>query len=193
MVLCDLIRHNKQDQVVSTFRRRDLLPVNGDIFKWVLQEPSLAPSSVLMHRRVLEEIGGFNEGLRTAEDLDYHLRIAARFRIGIVEQALVRTLVGNGGLSSLPQTYEDHLQVVQNAVDRCDQQISERDKRRALALANARCARGMILSGRTTLAWKYFREAWRLEPSLLQRFKLLRLATLLARREVAKYRTNQRA
>ena len=193
MVLCDLIRHNKQDQVVSTFRRRDLLPVNGDIFKWVLQEPSLAPSSVLMHRRVLEEIGGFNEGLRTAEDLDYHLRIAARFRIGIVEQALVRTLVGNGGLSSLPQTYEDHLQVVQNAVDRCDQQISERDKRRALALANARCARGMILSGRTTLAWKYFREAWRLEPSLLQRFKLLRLATLLARREVAKYRTNRRA
>ncbi len=70
MVLCDVIRHNKQDQVVSTFRRRDLLPVNGDIFKWVLQEPSLAPSSVLMHRRVLEEIGGFNEGLRTAEDLD---------------------------------------------------------------------------------------------------------------------------
>ena len=188
MLLCDVIRDDAQGNEKEIFRRRTLLPEDGFILSAVLLEPSLAPSCVMMRRHVFEEIGGFDEQLQTAEDLDYHLRIAARYKIGVLEQPLVCTTMGGTGLSSSRNTYDDQLQVVKNAVERTRDQTSDAERRRALSRAFARSARGMLLLGRHASAWTHFLQAWKLEPQVAPRFRLLNLLLLQARVLLARWR-----
>lgn len=55
------------------------------------------PSSILMRRAVIEEVGPFDENLSTAADLDLFIRVAARYKIGRVDQVTwrYRKHVGN--------------------------------------------------------------------------------------------------
>ena len=48
----------------------------------------------MFRREVYADIGGFDESLATAEDLDFHLRIARRWQIGVIEEALARAIRG---------------------------------------------------------------------------------------------------
>jgi GT2 family glycosyltransferase len=43
---------------------------------YVLRNPALAPASAMFRREVFQATGGFDARLRTAEDLDFHLRVA---------------------------------------------------------------------------------------------------------------------
>ncbi len=73
MVLCDVVRRFP-DGSTELFRRRTMLPADGDIFGDVLFEPTLVPASVMLRRDVARQVGGFDEQLPTAEDLDFHLK-----------------------------------------------------------------------------------------------------------------------
>ncbi|QTN24587.1 glycosyltransferase family 2 protein [Rhizobacter sp. AJA081-3] len=185
MALCDVVRMDAEHRDVELFRRRELLPEDGMILKWVLVQPALVPASVMMRREVFETVGGFDETLATGEDLDFHLRVAARWPIGIVEQPLVRAMRGHDGLSSLARTYDDYVRVIERAVALAAGSVSEVDRHRALARAYARNARGMVYLRRWQAAWELARKAWRLEPEAAARRELLGLMPLAARRVVA--------
>jgi glycosyltransferase involved in cell wall biosynthesis len=181
MVLCDVVRMDAEHRDIEIFRRRELLPEDGDIFKWVLLEPALVPASVMLRRSAYEAVGGFDESLPTAEDLDFHLRVAAQCRIGVVEEPLVRAMRGHDGLSSLERTYDDYVRVVEAAVAASVGRVSQPDRDRALARVYARNARGMTLTGRRAEAWVLARKAWTLEPDAAARWKLLTLVPLVLR------------
>jgi glycosyltransferase involved in cell wall biosynthesis len=53
------------------------------------ENPFIHPT-VMMRRRVLEETGGYDEGLRRAQDFDLWLRTYQRFRFGNVQEPLLR-------------------------------------------------------------------------------------------------------
>jgi glycosyltransferase involved in cell wall biosynthesis len=182
MVLCDVMRTNGAGDPVERFRRREQLPVDGDVLRWVLLNPALAPASAMMRREVYESVGGFDESLPTGEDLDFHLRVAASWPIGVVEEELVRAMRGHDGLSSLARTYDDYVRVIERAAAQAVGHIPQIDIDRALARAYARNARGMVLMHRWTEAWRLARLAWRHEPDAQERMALLRLAPLAARR-----------
>jgi glycosyltransferase involved in cell wall biosynthesis len=55
-------------------------------------------SSIMMPRRVAEEIGGFDVRMRVSEDWDFCYRIAARHRIAFVPEVLVRCARHTAGL-----------------------------------------------------------------------------------------------
>lgn len=188
MVLCDVVRMDAEHRDIETFRRRDLLPEDGEILKWVLLEPALVPASALLRRSALEAVGGFDESLPTAEDLDFHLRVAAQCKIGVVEESLVRAMRGHDGLSSLERTYDDYVRVVEAAVARSTDRVSQFDRDRALARVYARNARGLTLMGRRPEAWALARKAWTLESDAAARFKLLALIPLFLRHAVASRR-----
>ncbi len=188
MVLCDVMRMDADHRDFELFRRRDLLPEDGHILKWVLLEPALAPASAMMRRSVYESVGGFDESLPTAEDLDYHLRVAARWKIGIVEQTLVRAMRGHDGLSSLERTCDDYVRVIEAAVASSMGQVTQVDQHRALARAYARNARGMVLTRRWDEAWTLARKAWSLEPDAARRRQLFGLVPLALRRVIASRR-----
>lgn len=66
----------------------------GDIFQRCLPLCVISPSSVLIHRRVIEAVGAFDEGLPACEDYDLWLRVCARYPVLFVAEPLI---VKHGG------------------------------------------------------------------------------------------------
>lgn len=62
---------------------------DGWIFKQCLQFCVVSPSSVVMHRSLLDEVGLFDETLPACEDYDLWLRVAAKYPFGYVDDKLV--------------------------------------------------------------------------------------------------------
>lgn len=184
MVLCDVERVDGQHVLIDIFRRRDTIKEDGWVLRWIIHNPALAPASALMRREVVADVGGFDETLRTAEDIDFHLRIAHRWKIGVVELPLVRAMRGHDGLSAEASTYDDYVRVVERAVENAKGMVDEVELRRALSATYARNARGMVIRKRWRDGWRLATQAWRLTPDPAQRSELLRLAPFALRHAV---------
>lgn len=65
------------------------LKQGGDIFAISLERCMISPSAVMIHRRLFEEMGGFDETLPVCEDYDLWLRITARYKVGFIKETLV--------------------------------------------------------------------------------------------------------
>jgi len=61
----------------------------GDIFLASLKRCMVSPSAVMLHRRLFEALGGFDETLPAGEDYDLWLRTAWRAPVGLVPEPLV--------------------------------------------------------------------------------------------------------
>ncbi len=159
MVLCNVMRMNPDGSMIDVFDRRRQIPEDGPALRWVLRDPALAPLSVLMRREVYEDVGGFDESLRTAEDLEFHLRVAARWQIGVVAQPLARALRGHDGLSSLASTEDDYIRVMERAAEAARGRVPEDERRLALATAYVKNAESCVWRGRYRDAWGLARKA----------------------------------
>ncbi|HOX72158.1 MAG TPA: glycosyltransferase [Dokdonella sp.] len=159
MVLCDVERVDGEGRMIDRFRRRDVIREDGWVLSMVLQDPALAPVSAMFRREVFADIGGFDENLATAEDLDFHLRVASRWRIGVVEEILARAVRGQDGLSALARTYDDYTKVIERAVSSAEGRVPRADAQRALAAAYLRNARGAVFENRFADAMRWIRKA----------------------------------
>ena len=63
--------------------------VAGRIFLPSLARCMISPSAVMVHRRLLQDHGGFDETLPAAEDYDLWLRLTWRYEVGLVDEPLV--------------------------------------------------------------------------------------------------------
>ncbi|MDR2946108.1 MAG: glycosyltransferase family 2 protein [Candidatus Adiutrix sp.] len=61
----------------------------GDIFIDSVSLCLISPSAVMLRRRLLDEVGNFDETLRAAEDYDLWLRVLARYPAGLIDRELV--------------------------------------------------------------------------------------------------------
>lgn len=184
MVVCDVQRVDRDGAPIDVFHRREVIREDGQVLGYIIHNPALAPASAILRREVFEDVGGFDESLRTAEDIDFHLRIAQRWPIGVVEQPLVRAMRGHDGLSAESSTYDDYVRVVEAAVARARGQVEGRELDQALASTYARNARGMIIRGRWGDGWRLARKAWGLAQEGDTRRELLKLAPFAARRAI---------
>jgi glycosyltransferase involved in cell wall biosynthesis len=184
MVVCDVQRVDRDGAPIDVFHRREVIREDGRVLRYLIHNPALAPASAILRREVFEDVGGFDESLRTAEDIDVHLRIAQRWPIGVVELPLVRAMRGHDGLSAESSTYDDYVRVVEAAVQRARGEVDARELDQALASTYARNARGMIIRGRWGDGWKLARKAWGLAQEGDTRRELLRLAPFAARRAI---------
>ena len=66
----------------------------GAIFEDCLPLCCMSPSSVVVHREVLEDVGVFDESLPACEDYDLWLRITSRYPVVFIDEPLV---VKHGG------------------------------------------------------------------------------------------------
>ena len=182
MVVCDVLRTDADRNAIDRFRRREQIREDGWALCDLLRHPALVPASAMLRREVYEDVGGFDTTLATAEDLDFHLRIARRWKIGVVEDLLVEAMRGHDGLSSEDNTYDDYVRVVERAVAESTGVVDERTRREALALTYHRNARGMLIRKRWRDAWVLACKAWRIAPDTKLRVGLLRLAPFALRR-----------
>jgi glycosyltransferase involved in cell wall biosynthesis len=182
MVVCDVLRTDADRNAIDRFRRREQIREDGWALCDLLRHPALVPASAMLRHEVYEDVGGFDTTLATAEDLDFHLRVARRWKIGVVEDLLVEAMRGHDGLSSEDNTYDDYVRVVERAVAECAGVVDERTRREALALTYDRNARGMLIRNRWRDAWVLAWKAWRIAPDTKLRVNLLRLAPFALRR-----------
>ena len=68
---------------------------SGYCFPLLLERCLVSPSSVVVHRKVFDLVGLFDESLPACEDYDLWLRIGCRFPIGLVEKPLIVKRGGN--------------------------------------------------------------------------------------------------
>lgn len=184
MVLCDVERVDRDHRPIDVLHRRDTIIEDGWILHWIIHNPSLVPASALLRREVIDDVGGFDINLHTAEDIDFHLRVAQRWKIGVVEAPLVRAMRGHDGLSAESTTYDDYVGVVERAVENAEGVVDKAELNRALAETYARNARGMLLTNRWHDAWKLASRAWRLTSDRATHRTLLRLVPFGLRRAV---------
>lgn len=76
----------------------------GRIFRRCLPLCAISPSSVLIHRRIFERVGLFDEDLPACEDYDLWLRITARYPVLYVDRPL--TVKYGGHADQLSRTVE---------------------------------------------------------------------------------------
>ncbi len=62
---------------------------SGDIFERSLQLCLVSPSAVMMRRRLLDEVGLFDESLPACEDYDLWLRVACRHPVYLIDEPLI--------------------------------------------------------------------------------------------------------
>ena len=62
---------------------------SGMIFEYCLPLCIVSPSSVLINRQLIDEVGVFDETLEVCEDYDLWLRISARYPIHFIETPLI--------------------------------------------------------------------------------------------------------
>ena len=175
MVVCDVERIDGDYRHIDVFHRRDVIREDGWALRWLLHNPALVPASVMLRRQVVDQLGGFDETLRTAEDLEFHLRVARHWPIGVVEQALVRAMRGHEGLSAASSTYDDYVRVVEAAVASARGALDDGELDAALAGTYLRNARGMLIRRRWAAGARLANRAWRFSRDRGQRREILAL------------------
>lgn len=151
MVITDVERMDEHRKGFEIFRRREFIPEDGWVLRHVLRNPALAPASAMFRREVFDTVGGFDRSLRTAEDLDFHLRVALRYQEAVIAETLTRAMRGHQGLSALARTNNDYLVVIERFLAAHPDAVEKADRDAALFWAYARNARG-LLWGEGTLA-----------------------------------------
>lgn len=142
LVLCDYYHIDSHDKRTGQSTRRDHFPRDGQLLKEVLFHPSLAPSSVLVRKDILNVVGLFDESLKTAEDFDLHLKLARITNIGLVAEPLFDYRRGEEGLSMLSSTYDDHIYVYSRFIKIYGKEIDQATQEKALFGAYCAAARG---------------------------------------------------
>jgi len=84
------VRDGKVVKIPKKYRKIGL-----DAFVENLSYCNIAPSSVLLHRTLLEKVGLFDESLEVCEDYDLWLRISSKNKVGLLNEQLITKYAGH--------------------------------------------------------------------------------------------------
>jgi len=84
------VRNGIEVKIPKKFRK-----IGKDIFRENLSYCNIAPSSVLLHKSLLDKVGVFNEELRVCEDYDLWLRILCKYEIVLLDKTLITKHAGH--------------------------------------------------------------------------------------------------
>lgn len=108
----------------------------GAIFKKCLDICRISPSSVMIHRRIFDEIGLFDEDLIICEDYDLWLRISSKYPVLYLDSMLIKKFGG----------HEDQLSKNINGIEQFRIQSLEKIlKNRSLKPSYFNAAKNMVL------------------------------------------------
>jgi len=140
---------------------------NGRIAGYLLEEPLVVSSTLLVRREAFEAVGGFAE-MRMNEDYELSLRLAARYPASYVPEVLVlmREHAGRTSRQDDMTPLADSLRIVSRfLVDHPDLPASERaHARRGLANVHFKLAELYLRKGDANMARRHAASFVRLRP-----------------------------
>jgi glycosyltransferase involved in cell wall biosynthesis len=98
--LCNVI--DERSRVVGVRHGAGVVPPTGMIFERLLDHCWVTISTVMVRRELFDDVGGFNEETESGiigEDLDYFLRVARKYSIGLVNEVLAGYRKAPAGIS----------------------------------------------------------------------------------------------
>lgn len=130
----------------------------GWIFRHCLPLCAMSPSSIVIHRDVLEAVGGFDESLPACEDYDLWLRITSRFPVEYLDIPLIRKYGGHADQLSRQFWGMDRFRI--RALEKviCSGQLSPEDRQAACEMLQSKCRvymQGLKKRGRDE-EWKHY-------------------------------------
>jgi len=84
------MRDGVEVKVPKKFRK-----FGGEIFQECLSHCIIAPSATLIHKKLLNEVGLFDESLEVCEDYDLWLRVSQNHKIGLIDKKLITKYAGH--------------------------------------------------------------------------------------------------
>lgn len=103
---CDVQLMDKNGNQLGTHYKRDghgklldFVP-SGDIYIDLVERYLISAPSMMMSRKALEELGGYDEAL-SYEDFDFWVRSSRNYKYSFTDQALVKKIILNNSLSSI--------------------------------------------------------------------------------------------
>ena len=78
-----------------TNKKKNQQKKGGWIFSECLEQCFIAPSSVLLSRKLFDEMKGFDESFIVCEDYDLWLKISLEYEIGFINKALIKKYGGH--------------------------------------------------------------------------------------------------
>ena len=73
--------------------------LEGNVYKTLLKENKVSTQTMLINKRIFNDIGGFDSSMRAVEDWDLALRISAKYEIAYVDEALVDVYYTEGSVN----------------------------------------------------------------------------------------------
>ena len=117
----------------------------GDQFERCVELCCISPSSVLLHRTVFDEFGGFDESMRACEDYDLWLRICAVEPVVFVETPQIYKYGGHADQLSRHYAAMDRFRVY--ALDKLLSDGGLIDRQRDVVIESIRKRLGVLLAG----------------------------------------------
>ncbi len=162
-IVTDMYKGKSPDVEKKSFLGAYRCVAEGQIFDILIDRSFIFPSSVLVHKRLLEKHGGFDEKLRLMEDLDLFLRIAQEHDIAVVPEILVFRRLHDNNFTNDPSALERKLSFWVTAERRLSSLNSwhlSQIKKHCLETEYA-LAYSAFKSGRMSVARTHFRECVR--------------------------------
>ncbi|MBA3542794.1 MAG: glycosyltransferase [Deltaproteobacteria bacterium] len=148
LVLCGFVEVDAQRNLTGILvNRRNDYPHDGHILPFVVRRPALCPSTCMVRTSVARAVGGFDQNLRTAEDLDFHLKVARRSQIAVIERPMIKYMRAEGSLGSEMRTYRDYVFVLERFLTDYGHELSKEDLREAFLRTYIKNARGLAYNG----------------------------------------------
>ncbi len=131
------VRHGRRVNPMKKHAKK-----GGRVFRDNLPLCAISPSSAMIHRKIFEKVGGFDESLPVCEDYDLWLRICSRYPILFVEECLLTKYGGHSDQLSRHHWGMDRFRI--QALENIIESGTLRDKDRSAAV-------GMLLRKCTIL------------------------------------------
>ena len=122
------------NQKIINQKKHQLKP-SGFCFEQNIPNTLIGASTVMIHKKILEDIGYFDEELIACEDYDLWLRILRKYELGLINQKLITKIAGHekqlSFTTKLMDTYrikalqkhlntEYHKEITSEIVKKCD-------------------------------------------------------------------------
>ncbi len=117
---------------------------SGWCFRQNLNFCKIAPSSVMVHKSVLDRVGLFDESLEVCEDYDLWLRVSREFEVGLVEEELVIKYGGHKDQLSFKHHSIDRFRVEALLKHRDLKEVQDEIERKCKILINGAKKRGNL-------------------------------------------------
>lgn len=122
----------------------------NELLVYLLSKPPLLPSTLMIKKEVFDIVGGFDEDLSTAVDLDFNIRAALKdIKMAIVDESLMKYIAHKDGISKACRSHKNRFRAINKLLDGHPEfrNVNERVINRSLGRAYFNYAKTLLHEG----------------------------------------------